>query len=273
MKFFMIFLCLITTVHAAPPALQLANNYSPDINIKNYWVSEKYDGVRAYWDGQQLITRQGNIIHAPDGFINALPNTPLDGELWIDRGKFDELSGIIRQQKIINTNWEKIKYMVFDLPASPYRFDVRLQHLKIIIKNINKKHIQLIKQTKISSHRLLLKKLDDAVAKNAEGLMLHLGSSIYKNKRSNDVLKLKKYYDAEAIVIKYIPGKGKFSGMLGSMLVEMPNKTRFKIGSGFSNAERRNPPKIGSTITYKYFGLTSKGKPRFASYMRIKTNY
>jgi len=274
MKFFAIALFLYAIIsHATPPPLQLANTYSANINIKNYWVSEKFDGVRAYWSGEDFISRQGNIIHAPHWFVDPLPMTPLDGELWIGRGQFEKVSGMIRQLKITDKNWKNIKYMVFDLPNSPAIFDERLRQLKTIIQNINAEHIQLVKQVKISSAELLSKKLDEVVANKAEGLMLHLGFSLYKNQRNNDLLKFKKYADAEAIVIQHYPGKGKFTGMMGAILVEMPNKKRFKIGSGFTHDERRNPPPINSIITYKYFGLTNKGTPRFASFMRMRNTH
>ena len=160
--------------------------------------------------------------------------------------------------------------MVFDLPGSPLIFDDRLKQLQAIIKNINAPFIRLVKQEKIATHALLMQKLDEVTAVGGEGLMLHRGSSKYKNYRSDDLLKLKKYDDAEATVLKHFEGKGKFKGMLGSILVETTDGKRFKIGSGFSDAERRNPPAIGSLITYKYFGLTSKGIPRFASFLRVR---
>jgi len=273
MKLFTIALFLYAIIsHAAPP-IQLANTYSSNINIKNYWVSEKLDGVRAYWNGENFISRQGNIIHAPHWFIAPLPTTPLDGELWIDRGQFEKVSGIARQQKPIDSNWNNIKYMVFDLPDSRDIFDHRLHQLEAIIQNINAKHIRAVKQVNVLSAEWLSKKLDEVTANKAEGLMLHLGSSLYKNQRNNDLLKFKKYADAEAVVIKHYPGKGKLTGMMGAILVEMPNKKRFKIGTGFTNDQRKNPPSINSVITYKYFGLTNKGTPRFASFMRIRNAY
>ncbi len=262
------FFCFL--VEASPPALQLANVYHDSINLEKYWVSEKYDGVRAFWNGKQLLSRQGNIIQAPIWFTEPLPDEQLDGELWLARGKFDRLSGIIRRQTPTDSDWLNVKYMVFDLPGSRMTFDDRLNLLKAIIHKINRSYIRLVKQEKMATQKLLMLKLEAVVAGGGEGLMLHLGTSTYKSFRNDDLLKLKKYSDAEAKVIQYIPGKGKFKGMLGSMLVETKGKLRFKIGSGFSDAERKKPPAIGSIITYKYFGLTSKGTPRFASFIRVR---
>jgi DNA ligase-1 len=279
MKYYFIFLlCLIVSSvsfasdnNQQRPNLILANIYQPDTRLQDYWVSEKFDGVRAYWNGKDLVSRQGNIFHAPKWFIASLPDkTTLDGELWLGRGKFDLLSGMVRRHSTSESGWQGIKYMVFDLPGNHQVFDERLKQLKKIILAINAPHIQLVQQHKVIAHEILMKELDNIVKQGGEGLMLHLGSSIYASGRSDDLLKLKKYFDAEAIVINHIPGKGKYKGMLGSLEVETADKKIFKIGTGFSDAERKNPPVVGSLITYKYFGLTNKGIPRFASFVRIR---
>ncbi len=268
---FMPFLAIAS--EQTPPALLLAKVYKQNNQLAEYWVSEKLDGVRAYWNGNEFISRQGHIIHTPKWFIKNLPTIKLDGELWLGRTRFDELSGRVRKKVYVDSDWLDIKYMIFDLPDSNEIFTQRLKQLEKIIYNINEKHIRLIKQSKVSSHNALMKKLDKLVVLGAEGLMLHRGSSFYKSGRHDDLLKLKRYFDAEAIVIKHIEGKGKFKGMLGSMLVETKGKIRFKIGSGFSLKERKKPPEIGAEITYKYFGLTSKGTPRFASYLRVRKKH
>ncbi len=268
--------CFSTTISFAgdtdkpKPDLLLANIYSSDIQLQNYWVSEKLDGVRAFWNGTNFVSRQGNILHAPVGFTRALPDIELDGELWLGRGKFDRLSGLVRRESPDDADWQNIKFMIFELPSHAGTFDQRLNRLKEIVVEINAPHIQLVDQFKVASHEALNKKLDEIVARGAEGLMLHSGSSLYKSGRSDDLLKLKKYQDAEAVVIAHVPGKGKYTGMLGSLLVETPDKRRFKIGTGFSDAERKNPPVVGVTITYKHFGLTGRGLPRFASFMRVR---
>jgi len=268
-----ILLIFSSICQASPPGLQLANIYTDDIDLRDYWVSEKYDGVRAYWNGRQLLSRTGNIIQAPHWFTSPLPVAPLDGELWLARGKFDLLSGIVRRKNAIDSDWLDVKYMVFDLPGNSLVFDRRLKRLKEIISASNSPHVHLVKQEKILSHDLLMQKLDEVTANGGEGLMLHLGSATYKKFRSDDLLKLIKYADAEAMVIAHLPGKGKYEGMLGSILVETSDNKRFKIGSGFSDIERKHPPAIGTNITYKYFGLTNNGIPRFASFLRVKQTH
>jgi DNA ligase-1 len=255
------------------PELQLANRYHDQIDITHYWVSEKFDGVRGYWDGTQMMSRQGNIIQTPLWFVDALPKTPMDGELWLGRGQFDQLSGIVRRHRINQEDWRLVKYLIFDLPASPLIFDLRVGQIKSIVKQVNRSHIQAVEQFKLDDHQALLATLDRVVKNKGEGLMLHRGKSHYQNSRSDDLLKLKQYNDAEATVIEHTAGKGKYTGLLGSLLVETNDKRRFKIGTGFSDLERANPPPIGSVITYRYFGLTNKGIPRFASFLRVRHSH
>jgi DNA ligase-1 len=260
------------------PQLMQANVHQKESGIKlnQYWVSEKYDGVRAFWDGKRLISRQGNEYHAPQWFIEDFPTTSLDGELWLGRGLFDRLSGIVRKKIPIDSEWQKVRYMVFDLPEHRGQFDQRLLALQSISQL--PVHIVIVPQWRISSEEKLLDQLSDFVEEKAEGLMLHDGRSLYSAKRSNDLLKLKPSFDMEAIVTGYETGKGKYKGMMGALWVEAllsdengkVRKHSFKIGSGFSDKERENPPVIGSEITFQYSGLTSKGTPRFARYWRVR---
>ena len=265
--FALLFSSSVLSEPSTPPLL-LAKVYSPEININDYWISEKLDGVRAYWDGTNLRSRKGNIIRAPDSFIAALPEIALDGELWSGRNQFDTLSGIVRRKKPSPMDWSNVKYMLFDLPHSKEKFDQRLLQLKQIVTNINSPHIQAVKQFKLTTNHSLQQKLQQIVNAGGEGLMLHKTDSLYQQGRSNDLLKLKLYQDAEAIVTGHTPGKGQFTGLLGALVVKTTAGESFRLGTGFSIAQRKNPPPIGSIITYKYFGLTSTGLPRFASILR-----
>lgn len=261
------------------PNLMLANVYSREVHklsLKHYWVSEKYDGVRAYWSGQQFISRQGHIYQAPSWYTQNLPDFPLDGELWLGRGQFDRLSGIVRTKVPRDADWKLVRYMVFDLPALVGSFDHRLELLNQLESLPT--WVTKVKQWRVSSEGELLKQLDDLVAQGGEGLMLHDGRSLYQAKRNDDLVKLKPSQDAEAIVVAHVPGKGKYQGQLGAIWVEanitakngLTTLKRFKIGTGFSDRERQNPPRLGSVISFKYTGLTSKGIPRFARYWRIR---
>ncbi len=257
---------------AEAPQIQLANIYREGIDVHQYLVSEKLDGVRGRFDGEKLISRQGNIIKAPEWFIKDFPKTILDGELWIDRGRFEEVSGIVNQENASDLDWQKIHFMVFDLPASNEVCLLRYKKLLDLVNKSNSRHLRVIEQNEILDATSLKKLLDKIVTAGGEGLMLHRKDSLYKAERNDDLLKLKTYEDAEAKVIAVIDGKGKNKGRLGALLVETPEKIRFKIGGGFSDKQRQNPPKIGSKVTYKFYGKTKGGKPRFPIFLRERSD-
>jgi len=253
---------------ATSPPIQLATKFHEQINIQDYWVSEKLDGVRAYWDGKHLISRQGNHFKAPEWFTKDFPNTTLDGELWIAREKFERVSGIVRSNNM--NDWQEISFMIFDLPNSPENFTQRLHTMKQIVNNSHTAYLRMIPQYKVASREELQIRLDGVINAGGEGLMLHHINAYYQAKRSKDLMKLKRYDDAEAIVLSHIAGKGKHHGRMGSLVVKTSEGITFKIGSGFSDKERENPPNIGDTITYQYIGKTKNGVPRFASYLRTR---
>ena len=252
------------------PTLSLANVYHDGVDLAQYWVSEKLDGVRAYWDGAALYSRQGNRFQVPDWFVQEFPQMPLDGELWMGRGTFETLSGIVRRKKPDDKDWRNIRFMVFDLPVDSADFDGRLRRLKKIFNAVKSPQIGLVEQFRVADSAELKTALRRVVSQGGEGLMLRKADSRYRAGRSDDLLKLKLHEDAEAVVIAHLPGKGKYKGMLGSLLVEMPDGRRFKLGSGFSDKERQQPPPIGAIVTYKHYGKTRKGIPRFASFLRIR---
>lgn len=251
---------------ASKPQIQLANIYRDDIVITDYLVSEKLDGIRGYWTGEKLISRQGNEINAPKWFIKDFPSEVLDGELWIARGQFETTSSIVRQEIPDDKDWQKIKFMIFDMPQNPDIFSKRFE----VMKKLKNEYLKVIDQFKVESHEALINLLERTVKNGGEGLVLHRANSFYKAERNDDLLKLKTFEDAEARVISYVEGVGKYREMLGALLVENDDKIRFKIGSGFSDEQRKNPPKIGAIITYKFFGKTKNNTPRFASFMRVR---
>ena len=253
--------------------VQLAKVYEGQ-NVSHYLVSEKYDGIRAIWKNGQLSTRKGTIIYAPSWFTNNLPNVSLDGELWFERGNFEYVASTVSKHVPVDSEWRKIKYMVFDAPYKELPFIDRYQRYNKLLNELNIAHIVPVKQFSVTSNKALYKLLDEYTEQGAEGLMLHNAQAIHSNGRSGNLFKLKKFMDAEAKVLKHLPGKGKFKHLLGALLVQYKNKDgqllQFKIGSGFSNKERATPPPIGSVVTFKYHGFTQRGIPRFASFLRIR---
>ncbi len=252
------------------PSLMLAKTYHQGIILDEYWVSEKYDGVRALWNGKQLISRGGNIYHAPDWFIENFPKQKLDGELWIARQSFESVVSTVRDDIPDEEAWRLVKYMVFDIPESTSQFDKRIELITQVVNEAKIPWLKRVKQWKVKTHSDLMMQLKEITLAGAEGLMLHRGDSLYKGKRTGDLLKVKSYQDAEAIVIKHFSGKGKYVNSLGALLVKMPSGIEFKIGTGFTDKERKHPPEIGEIITYQYRGKTNNGVPRFASFLRIR---
>ncbi len=261
-------LLLSLPVLAEPPALLLAKTYTDDIAITDYWVSEKLDGVRAYWDGEALHSRGGHIIQTPQWFTKDFPQEKLDGELWIARGAFEDTVSTVTKHRPLDKEWRRVRYMLFELPQAQGTFTSRLASLKLLAQSSD--YLKLIPQQRLFSLSALEDELDRVVAGGGEGLMLHYADALYATGRSENLLKLKKYYDAEAVVMAHLPGKGKHLGRLGALLVEMPSGKQFKLGGGFTDAQRENPPRIGGLVTYKYYGLSQRGIPKFASFMRVR---
>lgn len=280
-KIVIVFLCCIAVLLSTnpqagqanerpPPSLMQANIYHSGVKLANYWVSEKLDGVRGYWDGEALWTRGGNPIHAPAWFTSGWPKVRLDGELWAGRGLFTTAVSTVRRQTPNDIAWRQIRFMVFDLPAHSGTFDERIPVLQNLVTKMAKAWVQPVAQIKVADQKTLQSMLQKNVNQGGEGLMLHRGDATYRGIRSDDLLKLKMHDDTEAKVVGYLPGKGKHLGVMGALIVEMPNGLRFRIGTGFTDAERHQPPPIGSWVTYRYRGLHPGGKPRFASFMRIR---
>ena len=263
---------LLSSLPAWSQTVTLATPYHPQLDVQAYWVSEKYDGVRAHWDGQQLRSRQGLPIAAPAWFTQGWPSTPLDGELWAGRGQFAAVQSAVAQSTAPDAAWRPLRYMVFDLPSHSGPFSARYQALQRMVGHLQQPWVQAVPQWRVDSHATLQRQLRDRVAAGAEGLMLRRDDAPYRAGRSDDLVKLKPFDDAEAVVVAHLPGKGKYTGMTGALQVQMPTGQRFRLGSGLSDAERRNPPPIGSTVTYRYQGLHASGLPRFARYWRVRAD-
>ncbi len=186
------------------------------------------------------------------------------------RGQFQQLVSAVRKNQPVDEQWRKVSYQVFELPNGKGSFTDRLASLKTLLESYDGAYLKLVPQFRLKDNEALQQQLDNVVADGAEGLMLHRADALYTSGRSDDLLKLKPYFDAEARVIKHLPGKGKYTGMLGAVLVETQTGLQFRLGTGFSDIERQNPPPLGAVVSYRYFGRTNSGKPRFASFLRIR---
>lgn len=273
--FFLLALLLPIRVFPQPlktskPKIQHATKYQGVNDISQYWVSEKLDGIRGYWNGKQLLTRQGNIIHTPKWFTKNWPSIVLDGELWIGRNQFQATLSCVRKKYIDENCWRKVHFMIFDLPEHTGAFTARIQAMEALVANTLSAYLNMIKQQKLKTTDQLDALLNSITANQGEGLMIHKASAYYHAGRTTSIMKLKVHQEADAKVIGHIEGKGKYSGMLGALRVETNTGVIFNIGSGFSDRERKNPPKIGDIISFKYNGKTKANIPRFARFFRIK---
>lgn len=249
----------------------LALRYDGAIDPAGYWVSEKLDGVRALWDGHRLRFRSGREIVAPAWFLARLPATAVDGELWLGRQRFDELSGLIRREDPQDPGWHEVRYMLFDMPGGAGDFSTRLQALRELVADTAVPWLQMVPQQRVADRAALRRLLDDTVAAGGEGLMLHRADARWQPGRSEALLKLTPWLDAEARVVGYIPGKGRLQGKVGALELEAADGRRFRLGSGLSDAIRADPPALGALVTYRYRELTPAGMPRFPRYLRVRT--
>ncbi len=251
-----------------PPAIELSRPAPDDIDPAGWLVSEKLDGVRAVWDGARLRFRSGLPILAPRWLVERLPALSLDGELWLGRGRFEALSGTVRQAVAVDAAWRELRYAVFDMPGAPGPFATRAARLAELVRDRRFEALHAIPQRTLPDRAALRRAFDEVVRGGGEGLVLHRADAPWRPGRGDAVLKLKPLADAEAEVVAHVPGRGRLAGKVGALQVRTPAGVEFLLGSGMTDAERANPPPIGSTVTYAYRSVTASGVPRFASFVR-----
>jgi DNA ligase-1 len=252
------------------PAFLLATDAPAEVDPSGYLVSEKFDGVRAFWDGRQLCLRGGTPVATPVWFSAGLPTVALDGELWLGRGRFDAVSGLVRSGRVDAPAWRTVRYLVFELPAAPGSFAQRARRLQELALASPPGPWEAIAQSTLRDQAALRSCLAQVVDAGGEGLMLHRVDAPYVTGRSSVLLKLKPLHDADAVVLAHLPGRGRHQGRLGALLVRSDNGTIFRLGTGLSDALRQAPPPVGAMLTYTHRGHTSNGLPRFASFLRLR---
>jgi len=252
------------------PQGEWASDWASQLDPSLYLVSEKLDGVRAIWDGAALRFRSGRPIAAPAWFADSLPREALDGELWMGRSTFDRLSGTVRKVQPIDADWRSLRYMLFDAPVAGVPFSERAQRLQSLVQRTDVPWLGAIEQSQLASAAGLQTRLQQVAALGGEGLVMHRLDALWQPGRSDAVRKLKLQPDDEATVVAHVPGKGKFEGQMGALLLEMQDGKRFALGSGFNAADRAHPPAIGAQVTYRYRDHTPAGLPKFASFLRVR---
>lgn len=254
---------------AEPPEIMLPLVYEPGMDVSGWLMSEKLDGVRGFWDGSRLFSKTGMPLHPPAAFIANFPDFPLEGELWGGRNAFEKTTGIVRKQEA-HDGWLDLKFAVFDVPAAPGGFEERLQVAVAWFAAHPAAYAFVVEQLPVADEAHLRRELKRIEALGGEGVMLRRPGSVYNGGRSGNVLKVKSYQDTEARVVAHLPGQGRLTGRLGALLVELPDGSRFRIGTGFTDRERQDPPPIGSLVTFKHHGFHPSGIPRFPSFLRIR---
>lgn len=252
---------------AKAPPLLLAHRWEHTFDLTGWWMSEKLDGVRAYWDGQQFLSRLGNRFVAPQWFVDGLPPTPLDGELWGGRKQFQDTVSTVRRVDG-GERWKTLRFLVFDAPSHEGPFEARLDAVRTAVD----RHGYAVPHHHARCEGIdhLRAELARVEALGGEGLMLRRPASKYEVGRSSTLLKVKSFFDAEGVVVGHEAGAGRHKGRLGSVLVETPEGVRFNVGTGFSDAERSDPPPIGAVVTYRYQELTNAGVPRFPTFVGVR---
>ncbi len=248
------------------PPILLAHKWENDVDLTGWWVSEKLDGVRAYWDGERFISRLGNEFFAPKWFVANFPRTPLDGELWGGRKLFQRTVGIVKRQDESEL-WKELQYVVFDAPSHGGVFEERVSFIESTLGSLKITWLKAHAHLRCEGTEHLRRELARVEGLGGEGLMVRQPRSRYESGRSNTLLKVKSFHDTEARVLGHVPGLGRHKGRLGALLVELPDGTQFNVGTGFSDVERESPPALGSIITFRYQELSNSGTPRFPSYI------
>ena len=229
-------------------------------------MSEKLDGIRAYWNGKELLTKNGNKIYIPKTLTKNYPPFALDGELWTKRNDFENIQSIVLD-KTPTKKWKEITYNIFEVPNQKGNFYKRISVLENWLKTNNNTNIKIIKQIKCQNKKHLNSYLEILLNKKAEGVIIKNPNISYFTGRNKNILKVKKFKDMEGkvIAINY-NDTNKFK----SLKILLENNISFNLGGGFSNKEKINPPKIGEFVTFKYYGFTKYKKPKFASFLRIR---
>jgi DNA ligase-1 len=231
-------------------------------------MSEKLDGIRAFWDGKQFLSRNGHRLFAPSWFTVGLPLEPLDGELWIARKSFQRTMSIVKRQDESEL-WNEVRFLIFDAPAEEQPFEKRLKLIDTIMEICRPPFAVPHPHVVCESRDHLEREMTRLDAIGGEGIMLRQPGSSYEAGRSRTLLKCKRFRDAEATVIGHEPGTGRHKGRMGALLVEMANGVQFAVGTGFTDVQREQPIPIGTQITFRYFDLSDSGVPRFASFLRV----
>lgn len=234
-------------------------------NIAGWYMSEKLDGIRAYWNTKELLTKNGKKIYTPRGFTDNFPAFELDGELWTKRDNFENIQSIVLD-KVPSKNWEQITYNIFEAPNSKGNFQQRLKKVNDWFAKNKNQSVKIINQIICKDKNHLNSFLEEIVILKGEGVIIKNQNLSYINKRSKNSLKVKKFYDMEGVVTRITYN----NEVMKSLVLKLENGTTFNLGGGFTQQQRKHHPNVGDMITFKYYNFTKYGKPKFASFLRVR---
>jgi DNA ligase-1 len=292
-----------------PFQVQLAGTWDRKTDLTGWWISEKFDGARAYWDGKNFVSRQGNVFEAPEWFKEGLPSYPLDGELWLGFGRVAEGNGILNSKDPRKADrWKEMRFLVFDAPSLDKPFEERVAFIEKHHAEGRHPYTRPVQHVKAESNAQVMELLARVKAHEGEGLVARAPGSHYENRRSAQMLKIKTFFDAEAVVVGYkMPDKKNYYGPAAVRAVELgasgirslrarilvgtlPGDDQEKalesaisVGAVKLGAEfgitmqgklRKKPPKPGTIVTFKYMELTPENKaPRHPTWIGVREDY
>lgn len=251
--------------------VMLPQVYSGQVAISGWMMSEKLDGVRGYWDGESLWSKNGKPFYPPAEFVRSFPPFPLEGELWAGRGRFEKTVSIVTTEQP-HAGWLQLKFAVFDVPQATGGFVERIEIARRWLAEHPTESMFIIPQIPVRDQLQLERELQLIEQLGGEGLMVRKPDALYVAGRSAEILKLKSYQDAEAVVVAHLSGQGRNAGRLGALLVETNDGLQFRLGTGFTDADRDSPPPVGAVVTFKYYGTYRSGLPKFPVFLRLRTD-
>lgn len=237
---------------------------------QSFVYSEKLDGVRAFWDGKNLYSKGGKLLTPPSFFTQNFPPFAIEGELWSKRGDFENIVSILKSTKK-KEKWRELKFYIFEVPNQQGGILKRLEVLEAYLASQPAPFISIIPQLPLNTLQALQDALSAITQAGGEGVVVREKDAPYYTGRNKKAMKLKLYEDRECKITSYVQGKGKFENLVGSIIC-LDGDVEFKIGSGMSEDFRKNPPKVGTIITYKYFGLNKNKLPKFPVFLRIRSD-
>lgn len=261
------------------PEVMLAHKYQEKFHTGPYYVSEKLDGIRAITFKGKLYTRNGLKIHAPQWFLDSIPEGSYDGELWTTRGDFQKLSSIVRKKIPRDSEWKTVSYRIFDDYDSKNTFSATYNRLKkkLPLCGSSNSRVCLEPQTYTESHNEIMQQFRQVRNKNGEGVILRKNTPYKQGVRTENMLKVKEFQEREATIVGFTYyEKGRLKSLVCEWTTHNGRKVQFKVFNGISEGMKHNGGKeffkIGDQVTVQFYEYTKNGLPRFPVFKGVRFN-